>query len=219
MQGFLMSVLVYLSLSPVHLAWSSEFETLQPTVQQELKGLSVIAELPTPAFTWTLEKQRTSKAKRKIIEQFSSSANGLAAMTSSETRDSKEIVKQRLSVRGLMDVDSQDTTLGLKLIGLSLPLKPAAKFSFELTRDNRTVTKQCVASQRQAASTLHPLINGQIVPVSCVGSAYYHGLEIKSSSELAWIESLNLFLPLSEVAQTPLGIFTEYTRVLSFEFR
>lgn len=221
MKHFFKSVLVYFSLcfGPLHLTWASELEKLQPSVQQELKALSIIGGLPTPAFTWTLEKQRTSKGKRKLVEQFLSSANGLPVMITTEIRDSREIVKQRLSVRGLMDVDSKDTTLGLKLIDLVLPLKSGAKFSFELTRDHRTVTKQCLASERQEASSLHPLMSGLIIPITCIGSATYHGLNIKSTSELVWIESLNLFLALSEVAETPLGIFAESTRVLSFEFR
>ena len=218
MKRFFIYLMLYLFIGVFNVA-AAALGTLKPIVQQELKALSVITDLPTPAFIWTLEKQRSSKGKRNLIEQFSGSINGLPDITTIETREAKESIRQRLSVRGLMDVDAKDSTLGLKLFGLMVPVTPGAKFSFELTRDNRTVTKECLARERQAAGNLHPMMTGLIVPISCTGSGSYHGVMIKSSSELAWIESLNMFLPLSEVADTPLGVFTESTRILNFELR
>lgn len=217
MKRFLALFLAYaVSAFACNAAGALERGDLLQSLREEIKTSPVVKDPPTPAFTWTIEKQRTGRAQRTLTEKFAASADGLIAHTVTETRDGKPGTRNLISLRGLMDVDGDDKTFGIKFNGLTLPIEPGQKFSFVLTREGRSINKQCTAQERKSANTLHAGMPGQVVPIACDARGTYLGFEVRSKSELVWIEALNMFLPLAERASTPLGAFTETTRITSF---
>ena len=197
-------------------AGALERSELLPSLQAEIKASPVIKNLPTPAFSWTIEKQRTGRDLRSLKQQFSASADGLASHQVTETRDGKTTTRALISLRGLMDVDADDSSFGLQLNGLTLPVEPGNGFRFVLRREGRNINKECKTLERKTAKSLHKDLPGQLVPIVCDARGTYLGFEIKSSSELVWIEALHLFLPLAERANTPLGTFSETSKLGDF---
>jgi hypothetical protein len=204
-------------------AWAaSQISELSAPVREELRSSPLLAggTPATPAFTWTLERQRSGKEARLVTEIFGASSTGMPVIEQRELQSgAPDKIRTRLSLRGLMTLDSGDMTTGLKFEGLVLPVAPGAQFTFVLTRDGRSITKQCSAGPARPASELHANLPGQYVPIECTGRGEYLGMTVRSKGSLAWLQDLGMFLQLSERAEMPLFKFSDTVRITAFELK
>jgi hypothetical protein len=204
--------------------WAAHAEALgeiKPELLADLKRLPVVnAEFPTPAFRWSLETTRSFRGKRVTTETWQPSANGLAQVTVEDpSRSPGDRVIERVSLRGLMYVRTGEQKSGVQFGNLRLPIQPGDKFSVTISREGRTMTKRCVAQEREPAAKLHPAIPGNYVPIDCVGETQYRGMNLKADGDFAWIEALNLIFFPSESVDYGAGTFVQRVRISAFQLR
>jgi hypothetical protein len=203
------------------LARAETIAEIKPEQLAEIRRLPVITpELPTPAFRWSLETRRSFRGKRTTTETWQPSANGLAQVTIEDpSRSAGDRVIERVSLRGLMYVRTGEQKSGVQFSNLRLPIQPGDKFTVTISREGRTITKRCVAAERELASKLHPAIPGNYVPIDCVGEMQYRGMNLKADGDFAWIEALNLIFFPTESVDYGAGTFVQRVRISAFQLR
>ncbi|HET7773653.1 MAG TPA: hypothetical protein VFK82_07500 [Burkholderiaceae bacterium] len=203
------------------LAQAETVAEIKPEQLAEIKRLPVInAELPTPAFRWSLETTRSFRGKRMTTETWQPSPNGLAqVMIEDPSRSPGDRVIERVSLRGLMYVRTGEQKSGVQFSNLRLPIQPGDKFTVTISREGRTMTKRCVAAEREPAAKLHPAIPGNYVPIDCAGEMQYRGMTLKADGDFAWIEALNLIFFPTESVDYGAGTFVQRVRISAFQLR
>jgi hypothetical protein len=213
--GSAAATLALLLSNPAH---ALDVDGLQPTVRDALKAHPLAkAVAPVPAFTWTLEKSRTLRKMHAVTEVFAGAANGLSPVVATDRRgDAVQSVRKRVSLRGLEQFDADDGTVNLSVQGVDVPPKSGSTFSVTLKKDGETLTKSCKAGEKSPAANLFASLPGEMLQIQCAGSGTVKGINVKTASQLVWLEALGVFLPLSEQADAALGKFTETVKITKF---
>ena len=214
-------VVLALALGVSPLVRAEALAEVKPELLAELKRLPIVtAELPTPAFRWTLETTRSMRGKRNTAETWQASPNGLAQVTIEDpSRSAGDRVIDRISLRGLMYVRTGEQKPGVQFSNLRLPIQPGDKFTVTIAREGRTITKRCTAQERQSASKLNAAIPGNYVPIDCVGEMVFRGMNLKADGDFAWIEALNVIFFPSESVDYGAGTFVQRVKITSFQLR
>ncbi|MGL4576876.1 MAG: hypothetical protein ACRCV9_18965 [Burkholderiaceae bacterium] len=191
---------------------------LQPAVQGALKTHAFTKPgAPMPAFSWTLEKSRTLRKPHTVTETFSAAANGVATVKVSDQRGSDApSVRTRMSLRALEYVDADDAEVSVTAQDVDIPPKSGDTFTLTIKKDGQSLTKTCKVGERSAAASLLAALPGEMAAIECAGNGTYRGSQVKTKTQMAWFDALNVFLLLREEADTPLGKFTETVKIKQF---
>lgn len=194
----------------------------KPLLQQvRALGLTGPGAPEIPAFNWRLELKRPLRKARIIQEHFFGSQpgpnTGLSPTFRFDYPKQPETTSDALSVRGLVRVSPDDTSISARVEGLSFPLEPKASFKIFLKEPGIDVIQTCVVTGKAPASQLHASLNGDATLIACSGQGRYKGFDVKLHSTLHFIEVLGVFFNALDEIDSPIGKLKAATRILDLK--
>lgn len=190
----------------------------------ELRGSGLIGSHSEPvrAFSWSVVIRRPLRSPRRHREVFEGTPPGappgLSPMVRDEltpTGETRRTVRG-VSVRGLMFVRPAERELDVRVVGLQMPLREGHRFRLEYVDEGGSLYEDCVVGGTVAASTVHPAIPGDARRIECSGRGDYHGIGLRVTARVVYLEIPGVFVGVEQAIESPIGRFRTGTDVVEF---
>lgn len=197
----------------------------EPALLSELRKTGLIGEGvdPVPRFAWTLEVKRPLRDPKQVSERFlGSPAGGHSGLTpmirtyGPEPADPGSGARMVLSVRGLTTVHPGESSLGVAVIGLKLPLSEGASFRIDWREEGARLEQRCRVAGREPAASLNPALPGSARRIDCEGEGRYKGIPVGVSATVFYLERLGVFVRAENTVHSPFGPLRSWTRITGF---
>lgn len=204
---------------------SEEIRRLPVSLLQDLSSAGLISSSrgePVAAFTWVTETSRPGRSPRQRREIYAGTPpgtpNGLSPVLRQDLPERPDKpARPGVSVRGLMVVHPDDTSLEVQVGHLRLPLTDGARFVLAYREDDSELAQECVAAGTEPAAAVFAGLPGSVRRIECDGRGKYHGIGVRVSASVLYFEALGVFLNREQRIDTPLGRLRTATRIVSFE--
>lgn len=204
---------------------SQEIRQLPVSLLQDLSAAGLISSSrgePVAAFTWVTETARPGRSPRQRREVYAGTPpgtpNGLSPVLRQDLPErADKPARAGVSVRGLMVVHPDDTSLEVQVGHLRLPLADGVRFALAYHEDGSELAQECVAGGTEPAASIFTGMPGSVRRIECDGRGKYRGIGVRVTASVLYFEALGVFLNREQRIDTPLGRLRNTTRIVSFE--
>lgn len=177
---------------------------------------------PMRAFTWSVVIRRPLRSPRRHREAFEGTPAGmlpgLSPMVREELTPAGETRRtvRGVSVRGLMFLRPSERELDVRVVDLRMPLREGHRFRIEYIDEGGSLSEDCVVGGTVAASTVHPAIPGAARRIECTGRGDYHGIGLRVTASVVYLEVPGVFVGVEQAIESPIGRFRTGTDIVEF---
>lgn len=177
---------------------------------------------PMRAFSWSIVIRRPLRSPRRHREVFEGTPPGappgLSPMVRNELTPKGETRRtvRGVSVRGLMFLRPSERELDVRVLGLQMPLREGHRFRLEYIDEGGSLNEDCVVGGTVAASTVHPAIPGDARRIECSGRGDYHGIGLRVTASVVYLEVPGVFVGVEQAIESPIGRFRTGTDIVEF---